>query len=224
MKSARLLYLVALFTMAFLLACGTKTTTPATSTESAAAGAAPANASVETVSEKSASEAVVIPAGRVIAVRFGETLSSNRSSAGQSFSATVAEPVVVNGKTLIERGASARGTVVSAKGMGHFKGGSLLQVRLTSVNINGTSHPIQTGVEGRSIAGKGKRSAGFIGGGAGAGALIGALVGGGKGAAIGAAAGAGAGTAGAAYTGTKEVVFPAESAMSFRLKRAVAVR
>ncbi|MGH9565683.1 MAG: hypothetical protein ACRD4I_06850, partial [Candidatus Angelobacter sp.] len=81
MKSARLLYVVALFTMAFLLACGSKSSTTATSTESAAAGA-PANASVETVSEKSASEAVVIPAGRVIAVRFGETLSSNRSSAG----------------------------------------------------------------------------------------------------------------------------------------------
>jgi hypothetical protein len=74
------------------------------------------------------------------------------------------------------------------------------------------------------IKGKGKRSTGFIGGGAAAGALIGALAGGGKGAAIGAAAGAGAGTAGAAFTGNKDIVLPAESALSFRLKEPVTVR
>jgi hypothetical protein len=63
-----------------------------------------------------------------------------------------------------------------------------------------------------------------VGGGAGAGALIGALAGGGKGAAIGAIAGAGAGTGGAAFTGNKEIVLPAETALSFKLKQAVEVR
>ncbi|MFI5105798.1 MAG: hypothetical protein ACHP79_12810, partial [Terriglobales bacterium] len=76
----------------------------------------------------------------------------------------------------------------------------------------------------RSVAGKGKRSAVVIGGGAGAGALIGALAGGGKGAAIGAAAGAGAGTAGAAFTGNKEIVLRPEDLLSFKLKQAVEVR
>ena len=60
--------------------------------------------------------------------------------------------------------------------------------------------------------------------GAGTGAAIGAIFGGGKGAAIGAAAGAGAGTAGAAFTGNKEIELPAESAVSFKLLNPVTVK
>ena len=153
----------------------------------------------------------------------GETVSSRNSSAGQGFSATVAEPVVVDGKTVIEKGAEAHGTVVDAKAMGHFKGGALLEVRLDSVTIHGKETPVQTTMVARSLKGKGKRSAGFIGGGAGAGALIGALAGGGKGAAIGAAAGAGAGTAGAAFTGNKDIELRAEDLLSFTLKHALEV-
>ena len=56
------------------------------------------------------------------------------------------------------------------------------------------------------------------------GALIGGLVGGGKGALIGAALGAGAGTAGSAYTGEKEIVLAAESALSFKLTEPLTVK
>jgi hypothetical protein len=71
--------------------------------------------------------------------------------------------------------------------------------------------------------GKGKRTAGFIGGGAGGGALIGGLAGGGKGALIGGLIGAGAGTAGAAFTGNKDVVIPSESTITFHLAAPVTV-
>jgi hypothetical protein len=54
--------------------------------------------------------------------------------------------------------------------------------------------------------------------------LIGALAGGGKGAAIGAAAGAGAGTAGAAFTGNKNIVLPAETLVNFRLLQPLEVK
>jgi len=64
----------------------------------------------------------------------------------------------------------------------------------------------------------------MAGGGAGLGALIGGLAGGGKGAAIGAAAGAGAGGAGAAFTGNKEIVLPAETAVSFTLSAPLKIK
>jgi hypothetical protein len=217
-----------LLVLALVLGCN-KSDTPATSTDnSGAAGgggsASGGNAAQSKEKEKPVRQAIVIPEGTVISVRLGETVSSKSSSAGDGFSATVAEPVTVGGKTVIEKGAAARGTVVNAKSMGHFKGGALLEVKLVSVTIEGKETAVQTGMVARQMAGKGKRSAGFIGGGAGAGALIGALAGGGKGAAIGAAAGAGAGTAGAAFTGNKEITLGAESLLSFKLKQAIEVR
>jgi len=221
-KSIHSLQLAVLLALALIVGCA-KSETPATSTENNAASADSGAAGSAATAAK-AQESITIPAGTTVVVRLGETLSSKQNQAGDSFSATVARPVVVGGRTVIEQGARARGTVVDSKGMGHFKGGALLEVRLTSVDINGREHSIQTAAVEREVKGKGKRSAGFIGGGAGAGALIGALAGGGKGAAIGALAGAGAGTAGAAYTGNKEAVMPAESALSFRLTRAVELK
>jgi hypothetical protein len=222
-----MLYVVALLALCLAIGCASKPSTPASSTDNPNASgdnAAGGGAGSKSAAAKPAPQTITIPSGTEITVRLGETLSSKDSSAGQGFAATVAQPVVVDGKTIIERGAAARGTVVDAKGMGHFKGGALLEVRLNSVSIHGRETSVETGMVARQVSGKGKRSAGFIGGGAGAGALIGALAGGGKGAAIGAAAGAGAGTAGAAFTGNKEITLPAETALTFKLKQGIEVR
>jgi hypothetical protein len=166
----------------------------------------------------------VIPAGTVVTVRLGETLGSKTSSAGQGFSATLAEALMVDGKEVAPRGASASGTVVDAVPLGKFKGGAKLDLKLTSVTLNNQQVAVNTSIVDRQVKGKGKRSAVMIGGGAGLGALIGGLAGGGKGAAIGAGAGAAAGTGGTYFTGNKEIVLPAETAISFKLKDAVELK
>jgi hypothetical protein len=167
---------------------------------------------------------VTIPSGKVLTVRLADAVGSKLSQAGQSFGGSLAKPVEVDGETVIPAGARVSGEVVDAKPLGRFAGGALLQLRLNSVSIDGEQMPVQTATFTQTIKGKGKRTAVLAGGGAGLGALIGGLAGGGKGAAIGAAAGAGAGTAGTAFTGNKEIVLPAESAVPFTLKASLKVR
>jgi hypothetical protein len=167
---------------------------------------------------------ITVPAGTIITVQLGSSISTKTARAGDNFSASVAQPVSVNGEVVIPSGSNATGTVTDSKGMGHFKGGALLAITLNSVDVKGASYQVQTSPSEHSISGKGKRSAVIIGGGAGLGALVGGLAGGGKGAAIGAAAGAGAGTAGAAFTGNKDIVLPAESTVSFKLLQPVDVK
>ncbi len=162
---------------------------------------------------------LIVPAGTVLTVRLGQAVGSKISAPGQSFTATLASPLSVEGRTVIPAGAAAAGTVVDAKPLGRFKGGAVLQLRLTSITVNGSEQSISSSSVTRTETGKGKRTAVLAGGGAGLGALIGGLAGGGKGAAIGALAGGGAGTGGAAFTGNKDVVLPAESALSFKLEQ-----
>jgi hypothetical protein len=172
--------------------------------------------------KKTAGEAkpVVVPVGTVLTVNLGEAVGSKISQPGQTFSATLAQPVTVGGETVLAKGATASGTVVDAKPLGKFKGGAVLQLKLNTV----AEMPVETSSVVRTEKGKGKRTATMVGGGAGLGALIGGLAGGGKGAAIGALAGAGAGTAGTVYTGNKEIVLPAESAVSFKLEQPLQIK
>jgi hypothetical protein len=230
MRSRSLAVALAIYLSFALLACSKTPSSDSTNNPNASDNTSGTTTSTEkekaAKSEKAKPEATpaVVPAGTVITVRLGESVGSKISQAGQSFSATVANPVDLGGKVVIPDGATATGTVVDAKPLGRFKGGAALELRLTSIHINGTDRPVETSALTRTAKGKGKRTAVMAGGGAGLGALIGGLAGGGKGAAIGALAGGGAGTAGAAFTGNKDIVLPAESALSFKLEQPLEVR
>ena len=164
-----------------------------------------------------------VPAGAKITVVTDQSVSSKTARIGQTVTGSVAQDVTSGGKVVIPKGSPVKLTVSSVQASGRLSTPAKLYLRLRTVTVGGKTYTIATSSAGRSLGGKGKRDAGFIGGGAAGGALIGALAGGGKGAAIGAAAGAGAGTAGAAATGKKDIDFPAETKLAFTTRAAVAI-
>ncbi len=163
---------------------------------------------------------LVVPSHTHVSVRTTETLSAEHSDVGGTFSGVLSAPITVHGVVAFPRGTSVRGEISSAKGRGRFKGAGVLGITLTEIG----GHRVQTNEYVARAKGRGKRTAGFIGGAGGIGALIGGLAGGGKGALIGGLAGAGAGTAAGGLTGGRDVVIPSESAVSFTLESAIQVK
>ncbi len=163
---------------------------------------------------------LTVPAGAKVSVVITQQLSAKNSNVGDAFTGELAAAMTTSsGKTVFRKGTPVQGTVVAAKGQGKFKGEGTLAIQLLSVG----GHAVTTSSYLQQQKGKGKRTAGLIGGGAGGGALIGGLAGGGKGALIGGLVGAGAGTAGAALTGNKDIVIPAESVVSFTLQSPITI-
>ncbi|MGA9585361.1 MAG: BON domain-containing protein [Terracidiphilus sp.] len=168
---------------------------------------------------------VVVPAGTVLTVRLVQSLSSKTSQAGGTFSATMANPITIDGKTVIPQGSKAFGIVRDAKKAGKFKGGAVLSLGLTSIIVDGQHYNIATDNASQETKGKGKRTAGLMVGGAGGGAAIGGLAGGGKGAAIGALAGVTAGAIGAGASGNnRDIELPSESALTFALTQRLTLK
>src|SRR5882762_4929010 len=160
---------------------------------------------------------IVVPAETVISVVLDETVGSKISTSGQQCSASVREPVEVDGRVAIPKGARATGIVKDAKPAGRFKGGAALELTLTSIEVHGKNYYVHPTSPNETSKGKGKRTAAMVGGGAGGGALIGGLAGGGKGALIGGLIGAAAGTGGAGLTGNRDITLPAETPLTFKL-------
>lgn len=166
---------------------------------------------------------IEIAAGTTLTVTLDQTISTKANNSGDSFAASLAEPVTINGREVLPSGTKARGTIVQAQAAGHVKGGAILQLSLDSITVNGAKYSIETSEFEEAGKGRGKRTAVGGGGGAAFGAIVGALAGGGKGAAIGALAGGGAGTAGAAYTGKRDISLPAETRLHFKLTKPVSI-
>lgn len=173
-----------------------------------------ANAAVQ----QSATVTLTVSRGTEIPVRIDHSLDTRTAQDGETFTGELYAPVQArNSAIAFPRGTPVTGEVVASKSKGRFKGAGVLGIRLDEIG----NTPVRTSEYAVYAKGKGKRSLAFIGGGAGGGALIGALAGGGTGALIGALAGGGAGTAGAAFTGRRDVVIPAEARIHFRLERSV---
>ena len=158
-----------------------------------------------------------IPAGTTLAIRLNQTINVKTWRAGDHFSGSFARPLLQNGHEIIPSGTPVEGRVDASHRRGHFKGRSILELRLISMNLNGARYRLDTKDSVRTKKGKGKRSAAFIGGGAGLGMLVGGIASGGVGLLAGGLAGGGAGTLIGGLTGNRDIVLPAESVVDFRL-------
>lgn len=162
---------------------------------------------------------VTIPSGTTLAIRIDQHISVKTSRAGDTFTGELVDPILNPGdnSAIIPKGAAVGGVVDASHRRGHFKGRSLLELRLTSLTLNGKQYQLTTRDLDRSKKGKGRRSAAMIGGGAGLGMLVGGVATGGVGLVVGGLVGGGAGTAAAGLTGNGDINIPAESIVHFKL-------
>jgi hypothetical protein len=142
---------------------------------------------------------VTIADETAIHVTLNQALTSNQSRPGDHFEATVSEPIVVDGKTVVPAGALATGLVVDSQRSGHLMGRGRLELALEAVDVNGVSYDIHTLDSNRIGRSHKKRNIELIGG------------------------GAGAGVATAFITGKKNVRLPAETRLTFRLSEPVTI-
>ncbi len=167
---------------------------------------------------------ITIPAGKVIFARLNEPLSSDHNHVGDTFTATLDQPIVVDGWVVARRGETIVGTVTEAQKAGRVKGVSHLGLELTDVTVvDGNQLLVKTELWNGSAGTSHGTDAGAIATTTAAGTIIGAAANGGTGAGVGAGAGALAGIGLVLLTRGKPTVLGPEYPLSFRLKEPVAV-
>ena len=162
---------------------------------------------------------IQVPAETPVTVRMIDSVDSKQSHLGQTFRASVDEPVAVNGQIIIPRGADALVKLVADQQSGKFEGKTILTLALAGITINGQIIDTTTGDVSKASKSRGARTASVVGGGAALGAIIGALAGGGPGAAIGLASGAAVGTGAQVITKGQQVKIPSETRLNFVLQQ-----
>jgi hypothetical protein len=127
-------------------------------------------------------DSLTIPAGTVIQVRTTDWLSSEKSTTGDVFIATLVQPIVVDGWVVMRRNQNIIGHVTDAKKAPRGGGVSKLQLDLSQLTLaDGQLVPVQTTLLNASAGTSNGRSAAAIGLTTGTGAAIGAGFGGGPG-------------------------------------------
>ena len=159
---------------------------------------------------------VTVPAGMTITVRMLDGVDSSANYSGETFRATGEEPLMVDGKTLVPKGAEAIGRLVMVERAGRFQGRPTLTMELTALNFEGQSVAIQTSAHQERGQSQTKRTLILAGGGAVLGTVIGVIAGGGI--LLGSNVGGAAGTAIQAVRGGKDLRVPPEALMTFTLQ------
>ncbi len=171
-----------------------------------------------------------VPAGTSLALTLNETLSTETNHQGDSFSATLAEPIMdANGMVLIPAGATVNGTVTGVQKSGHVGETAVLKLAFQSISSGGKTYPLEASVLEANPERKNRTSTGAnvgkVAAGAAAGAILGKVLGKSTGSTVkGAVIGAAAGTAIAMGTADVDAVLPAGSRVVIRLDAPVDVK
>jgi hypothetical protein len=164
---------------------------------------------------------ITIPADTSLTIRMIDSVNSDTSRLGETFRASLAEPIYVSGQEVVPRGADVATRLVTDQQSGKIEGRTVLTLALSTITINGRTVDVTSSDVKTESTSRGNRSAGVIGGTAALGAIIGAVAGGGKGAAIGAGSGAVVGTGAEVLTSGQKVKIPSETRLTFRLQNPV---
>jgi hypothetical protein len=164
-----------------------------------------------------------LPAGTNLVVRMIDGVDSDTNSVGQTFAASIDEPVMVDGRPVIPRGADVAIKLVDSKESGKLTGRAELTLNLVSVKVNGRPVDINTQSVSRESGSRGQQTAKVVGGTAVVGTILGAIAGGGKGAAIGAVAGGAAGAGAEMVLKGQRVKVPSETRLTFVLDTPVKI-
>jgi len=186
-------------------------------------GPPPASEPMRAAAPRPTTRTYTIPAGERVSIRMVDSIDTGKNHEGQTFRASLDAPLTSGGRVVVPAGAPVTVLLAASKGAGRIKGQSSLELRATSIGINGENVPINTAAYSQQGGARGKQTAIRTGIGAAAGAIIGGLAGGGKGAAIGSAAGGGAGIGLQAFTHGQQVKIPSETQLTFRLESPLTV-
>ena len=190
------------------LSCGRQTELPATDTTKSeaqklpfdhppqSAGISPSRSLIPSLTR--------LPEGTPLTICLQRELSSASATQGDSFAATLDAPIVIDGQTLVPRGAAASGRVLDARHSTGPRDPGYLRLALVTLTVSQRTFPIETSSLFAKGGSREERNSATSGAGADHG----------KGAMAGPTTSAAAGPAAAAQ---KEVVLGPERRLSFRL-------
>ena len=181
----------------------------------------------------------IIPAGTTIHCRLTETISTKLNYQGDRFTASITEPLQIDGYDVIPVGSALEGKIARLQRPGRIKGVGEMRLALDKITFpDGRSYVVNAvllnayGAEGTRVVGqegnvKGPgsklRDLEEIGAGMGGGGFLGTLIGGFHGAVIGGAIGGGAALVDTFRRRGKELTIPAGTQLNYQLTRALEV-
>ena len=160
----------------------------------------PSEMAAESASSPAMVDPYTVPSGMFLVVRMLDPIDSDVNQSGDTFRATLEEPIKVDGRSLASEGTSVEVQLVHVKQSGQLRGEEEIALQLQSITVNGMTYPLATDFAEVASEGKGGESAKVVGGGA--------------------AIGAGAGVA-IQVTRGKTIRVPSEALLSFKLEKSV---